>query len=237
MVKNLLLFFFVLYSIAVRAQNADFDIRKESMYLPAPQQTGKFDHSITVAMIYLPKDWLEHSVAGPMVDYKANFALPKGFAINGNFKTLFVATEIRLGPSWNYSLNDHLHAAVGYQFAFNFGILREFGYNNTLILLQHHPSLRVGYDSKNTAVTFQARLDLISDAKLTLDDYGGDNMVNDAFNGYSFGLFFEQRFTRTRSICIGFLTDFDKFHILGWPALNTVQHKYFIPELNIGFKL
>lgn len=237
MLQKILLTYLLLFSITVRAQVKEFDIRERSMYLPAPQKAWKFDHSLSLAQIYLPKDWLEQSVSGPMFEYKANFALPKGFALNGNFNTLFVANETRLGASWNHSFNNRLHLGVGYQVAFDFGILREFGYNNTIQVWQHHPTVRLGYNRKDIAFTVQGKLDFISSAKLSLADYVSNNLTGSMLNGYSAGIFIEQRLTRRNSICFGFIANFDKFNILGWPALNTVSHKYFIPEINIGFKL
>lgn len=237
MAKKLLFIFLLLSGLTANAQIKEFDIREKSMYLPVPQKAGKFDHSITLAQIYLPKQWLELAISGPMVEYKANFALPKGFSIQGNLNTLIVANELRLGAQWSHSFTDHLHFGIGYQVGFEYGFLRQFDYNNTIRVWEHHPMIRVGYSFKKVAFTLQGKIDWMSSAKLSLDDYATSNITGSMFNGYSFGLFIEQRLTRRNSICFGFISNFNKFNILGWPALNTVDHKYFIPEVNIGFKL
>lgn len=237
MLQKILSICFLLSGVTVQAQQQDFDIREHSMYLPAPQRAFKFDHSITLAQVYLPKQWLEQAVSGPMAEYKANFALPGGFALNGNFNTLIIANEWRLGASWNYSLTDHFHFAIAYQVGFEFGFLRQFGYNNTIRVWEQHPMIRLGYNLKNLAFTLQGKIDWMTGARLALADYATSDITGSMFNGYSFGLFLEQRLTRRNSICFGFISNFDKFNILGWPALNTVDHKYFIPEINIGFKL
>jgi len=222
--------------LATQAQVGDFDIRQHSMYLPAPRQAGQYDHSLTLAQIYLPDQWLEQSVSGPMIEYRASFALPGGWSLNGSLKTLLIANDIRLGPSWSCSLTERLHLGLAYQVGFGFGILREFGYNNTMRVWQHHPVLRLGTDFKNIAFTLQGQLDWMMGTRLQLDDYATSNVTGSMFNGYSFGLFIEQRLTKRNSICFGFISGFHKFHILGWPALMIVDHQYFIPEINIGFK-
>lgn len=228
----------LLVSLAADAQkDYEFDIRNQSMFLPAPQRAGKFDHSVTLAQIYLPKDWLEQSISGPMVEYRANYGLSKYFSLTGGFKTLIVANDLRLGLSWNHAFSDHIQFGLGYQLAFDFGFLRTYGYDNTIRMLQHHPCLRIGYNSKELALTLQGKLDLISSARVSLGSYETDNFIRYSFNGYSWGLFVEQRLTRKHSVSFGFIANFDKFNILGWPAFNTIHHKYFIPELNVGFKL
>jgi hypothetical protein len=206
------------------------------MYLPAPQKAWKYDHSLALVQIYLPDQWLEQSLSLPMVEYKANFALPKGLTLNGSFKTLLIANDLRLGTGWNCSLTSNFHLGIAYQIGYEFGILRGFGYNNTIRVWEHHPMLFVGYNFKNVAFTFRAKLDWMLGTKLSLDGYATNNITGSMFNGYSFGLFIEQRLTRKSSISFGFISNLNKFHILGWPALMVVDHQYFIPEVIIGFR-
>ncbi|RYZ45679.1 MAG: hypothetical protein EOP49_24705 [Sphingobacteriales bacterium] len=215
----------------------EFDIRERSMYVPVPQKPGKYDHSLALAQIYLPDQWLEQSISAPMVEYRAKMALPKGFSLDGSLRTLIIANDIRLGPVWNHSLTEHLHVGVGYQIGFEYGFLREFGYNNTIRVWEHHPLARVGYSFQKVALTLQGRIDWMMGTRLGLQDYATSNITGSMFNGYSFGFFVEQRLTRKKSICFGFLANFNKFNILGWPALMNVDHQYFIPEINIGFNL
>lgn len=237
MPRKLLIVFLLFSAIKLPAQVREFDIRERSMYLPAPQRAWKFDHSIALDQIYLPDQWLEQSISAPMVEYKANFALPKGFGINGNLRTLIIANDIRLGLSWHYSIYERLHIGLAYQVGFEYGFLREFGYNNTIRVWEHHPMLRIGYNFKNVAFTLQGKIDWMMGTRLGLNDYATNNITGSMFNGYSFGLFLEQRLTRRNSICFGFISNFNKFNILGWPALMIVDHQYFIPEINIAFKL
>lgn len=233
-----LLFVCLLYALpAYSQQPVTFDIRQKSMYLPAPQRSGKFHHSLSLIQVYLPHQWLEQSVSGPMVAYKANYALPAGLALNGTFRTLLIANVVQLGPSWNYSLTEHVHLGLAYQASFEFGMLKAFGYNNTMRVWQHQPSIRLGYSFRDIAFTLQGRLDWMMGTRLALEDYATSNITGSMFNGYSAGLFIEQRLTRNKAIGFGFLANFNKFNILGWPALMIVDHRYFIPEIAITFKL
>lgn len=236
MLQKLLSTGLLLLAQVTYAQVAEFAIKQRSMFLPAPQKAGKFDHSIALTQIYLPHQWLEQSVSGPMIEYKANYALPAGFALNGNLRTLLIANDIRMGLSWNYSLTEQLHFALAYQVGFEFGILREFGFNNTIQVWEHHPMVRLGFNFKDIAFTLQGKVDWMIKTRLELQDYATNNITGSLFNGYAIGLFIEQRLTKRNAIYFGFISNFNKFHILGWPSLMIVDHQYFIPEVNIGFR-
>lgn len=222
---------------SLRAQTPVFNIRERSVYLPAPQRPGKYDHALSLDQVYLPHQWLEQSLSAPMIGYKARYALPAGFALQADLKTLLIANDARLGASWNYALSEHLYAGLGYQLSFGFGMLKAFGYDNTMQVWQHHPSLSLGYSLSDIAFTLQGRLDWMTHTRLELNDYATTNVTGSMFNGYSAGLFIEQRITRRNSVSFGFIAGFHKFHILGWPALMIVDHHYFIPEVILGFKL
>lgn len=225
-----------LFAQQSNSEKIDFDIKTQSMYLPVPQKAGKFDQSFSVNMIYLPQAWLDAAYSVPMFDYKVNYSLGKGYAINTNIKTLLVANDLRLGFSWNHSMSNNWYVGLGYQVAYNFGALKDFGFDNTLKVLQHHPTVRIGYEHNNRAYTFQGKLDYIGKTSFSLGENSKDNQLN-IVNGFSTGFFMEQRLTQKKSFCIGLIANYDQFHIMAWPAFSVVRQQYFIPEINFGFKL
>jgi hypothetical protein len=214
----------------------DFDIKNQALYLPVPHKAGKYDNSFALAIIYLPTDWLEQSLSIPMFDYKANFAIGKGFTLNAYIKTLIIANDFRLGASWNRAINKNLYFGIGYQLGFNFGLLNSYGFDNTIKVIQHHPIIRLGLEKNNRAYTVLAKLDIIGLKSISAAENETLSVVRSR-NGYSLGFYFEQRIFKQKAFFIGAVANFNQFHILGWPAFNTVKKLYFIPEINFGFDL
>jgi hypothetical protein len=232
-----LLWLFSLCCTQLRAAgDSTFDIRTNTLYLPAPQPFGRFHHAAGLVQVYLPHEWLEQSIVGPMLEYAATFSLPAGFGMAGSVRTLLVANEVRLGPYWNLALSDKFYIGTGIQLGYGFGLLREFGFNNTINVWDHRTHLRVGYTQGNVAVTIQGRMDWLINTRLGLRRYSTESVTGAPFNGYSCGLFVEQRISRQKSVCFGFIANFNKFHILGWPALMIADRQFFIPEINIAFQ-
>src|SRR5206468_4416482 len=114
-------------------------------------QALAFDH------VMVPKDWTLDIINAPMFVYEGKYALPKGFTLQGSVSTLFISTRANLGPFWNYR-KDHYFLGVGYQVAFNFGILNQFGFNTKIIVWEQQPSLTLGYSFAKTAIVFKADL-------------------------------------------------------------------------------
>jgi hypothetical protein len=241
MLKTILILVFLGLSYMCSGQDSlfvvdDYDIKNQAVFLPVAKKTWKFDNSLSLAIFYMPTDWLEQSLSIPMFDYKANLSLGKGFSINTHLKTLVIANDFRLGASWNHAFSKHLHVGVGYQFGYNYGVLNSFGYDNSLHVVQHHPIIRVGFEKNNKAFTLIVKSDIIGRVSLTAAE--DENIATLKYlDGYSLGLFFEQRIFKKKAFFIGAVANFNQFHILGWPAFNTVRKLYFIPEINLGFNL
>jgi hypothetical protein len=213
-----------------------FDLEKNCQFIPATKKTWTYHHGLNTSFLYLPNTWLEETVSAPMIYYRANFYLPYKMAAHADIKTIGVANEIRIGAGYHYTFNKKWHAALGYQLGYNFGFLNNFGYNNDIKVIQHHPFINIGYSNKDFAFTFNAKLDLISKIYYSAGEV--ENTFNSkAINGYTFGLTMEQRIFKNKTFALGFNGNFMQFHILGWPAFNTIRQKFFIPEFTFGFKL
>lgn len=213
-----------------------FDLEKNCQFSPATKKAWTYHHGLNATFLYLPNSWLEQTVSAPMLYYRASFYLPYKMVAHADIKTIGVANEIRIGAGFHHTIHKKWHAALGYQLGYNFGFLNDFGYNNDIKVIQHHPFVNIGYSIKDIAFTFNAKIDLISKIYYSAGDV--ENSFNTkAINGYTFGLMMEQRIFKNKTFALGFNANIMQFHILGWPAFNTIRQKFFIPEFTFGFKL
>ena len=209
-----------------------YDIRTGSFLLPQRLPPGKYSHAIYIQYVIPPKDWTLDVVVAPMFNYTGKYTLPKGFNLQGGISTLIISNRLNAGPLWNYTSNK-FHLGVGYQVAFNLGVLRQFGFNTVLTGWEQQPSITAGYNFGKTAVT--VRGDLYYTTKLSLSEAGNVISNNDPFvNGYSVLTSFEQRLTKNRVMSLGFKINYLRYHIIAWPALPVNQYRYFMPEFQLG---
>lgn len=212
----------------------DFDILEHSIHLPYEFKDWRYKQSLGFSLIYLPKDWLESAYSLPMVYYKSNFFLKKGFAINSDVRTIIAASDIAIGPSWNTKLSNKLFLGVGYQTSFGLGMLYDLGYDNTLTVWGHRPYFKLGYLWHDLTFTLKGGVDFSDKIQF---EAGGTSLSGniESLNGYHVSLFLEQRMFKNKSFSIGYTSNIMKFHILGWPAFSYTKNMYHIPELTALF--
>jgi hypothetical protein len=209
-----------------------FNIRSGSFLLPQRLPKGKYSHAIYILYIVPPKDWTLDAVVAPMFQYSGKYTLDKGFNLQGSLATLIISNRLSAGPFWNYEVNN-FRFGVGYQVAFNFGILNQFGFHTMLTGWEQQPSLTAGYSFGKTAVTLRG--DLYYTNQINFIEAGNVISNNSPFiNGYSVNGSFEQRITKNRVMSLGFKLSYLRYHILAWPALPVNSYRYFVPEFQVG---
>lgn len=212
----------------------EFDILEHSIHLPHTFKTWRYKQALGFSLIYLPKDWLENAFSLPMVYYKSNFTLPKGFMIQADIKSILAASDFALGLSWNKDINSKLFIGAGYQASYGLGMLYDLGYDNTLTVVGHRPYIKLGYLYHD--LTFTTKLGIDFSNKIQFDAGTTSLSGNIEFlNGYNFSIFMEQRMFKNKSFAIGYTSSFAKFHILGWPAFSYTKNMYYIPEFTTLF--
>jgi hypothetical protein len=217
-------------------QSDTFRIKNTSFILPQPVQYKKYTHSMGIQYVIVPKDWSLDNIQAPMFNYNGKYALPKGFNIQGTLSTIIVSNRISAGPFWNYSFNDNFHVGIGYQVAFNYGRLSEFGFNTVLTGWEQQPSLTLGYNFNKSVIT--VRGDLYYTSALYLSEAG--NVIpftNGGTNGYSITGTVEQRLWKNRLFSFGVKLAVLRYHILAWPAFPVNKYRYLVPEFQLGLKL
>lgn len=222
--------------LTLRAQEADttrFDIKDRSFLLPQPLPSGKYSHAIYLLYVVPPKDWTLDAVVAPMFNYTGKYTLPKGFNLQGGVSSLIISNRFNAGPFWNYS-SGRFSMGVGYQVAFNFGVLKQFGFNTILTGWETQPSLAAGYNFGKTALTIRA--DLYNTLDISVSEGGNTISSKESFiNGYSITTSFEQRLTKKRVMSIGFKLNYLRYHIIAWPALPASKYRYVMPEFQVGW--
>ncbi len=222
---------------ATRAQAFQFDSKTGSFWLPSQRSKGTYEHSLSIFYVVVPKAWSLDNVNAPMFNYAGRYSLGKGFNLQGSLATLFVSNRASVGPFWNRSFG-HLHFGVGYQMVFNYGILKEFGFNTVLTGWEQQPSVALGINFPNYAVTIRGEVYYTSSFYLS----EGGNVVsfksfrNGGLNGGSITTTLEQRLWKDRVMSYGVKLAMVRYHIVAWPALPVNTYRYFVPEFQIGIK-
>jgi hypothetical protein len=209
-----------------------YDIERSSFLLPQPLPTGKYYQNVSILYVVVPKDWATTTIKAPMFSYAGKYTLPYGFNLQASLATLFISYRANFGPFWNYSI-DHFHFGAGYQVAFNYGFLNQFGFNTKLSIWEQQPSIAAGYSFKKLAVTLRGDLYWTNSIHET---QGGHTVPygTDFLNGYSVSAALEQRLWANRLMSFVVKLNYLKYHIIAWPAFPVNQYRYVVPEFHLG---
>lgn len=218
-----------------KIQSDSFNIYQASFALPQPQPGGHYTSSISVLYVVTPKDWTLDNVTAPMFSYQAKYSLPKGFNAQAGLTSLIISNRIYLGPYWNYKMDDN-YIGLGWQVAWNYGRLNQFGFATTLTGWEQQPSIAFGHAFAHTAVTVRADL-YWTNALYISEDKNVLSAANGFINGYSFTASFEQKLYKNRAMIIGLKMDYVQYHIIAWPAFPVNGKRYWMPEFQIGLNL
>jgi len=222
-------------STATTASSDTFDIKHATFLMPQELPKWKFSQAISVYYVVPPKDWTLDIVKAPFFNYSCKLALPAAFNLQASFSTILVANRLSVGPFWNYSINN-FHFAAGYQLAFNYGYLSQFGFQTKLFVWEQQPSLTAAYSFGKTAVIIRGDLYYTSSVSTYLG--GTDVSAHEQFlNGYSVTATFDQRLYKNKVMSLGLKINYVRYHIIAWPALPVNSYRYVVPEFQIGLNL
>lgn len=209
-----------------------YDIEHSSFLLPQALPKGKYYQNISLLYVVVPKDWTTATVTAPMISYAGKYTLPYGFNLQASLATLFISYRVLFGPFWNYSM-DRFHFGAGYQAAFNYGFLNQFGFSTKLSIWEQQPSVAAGYSFKKMAVTLRGDLYFTN----SIDETQGGHTVpygTDFMNGFSVSGALEQRLWKNRLMSFVVKLNSLRYHIIAWPAFPVNQYRYIVPEFHFG---
>jgi len=224
-----------LLSFGQKSKVDTFNIHSASFMLPRPLPTGHYSSCISVLYVVTPRDWTDDIITAPMFSYQAKYTLPKGFNLQGGLTSLIISNRINLGPFWNYKINDN-YVGIGWQVAWNYGVLNQFGFATSLTGWEQQPSISFGHMFTHTAVTLRADL-YWTNAFYISEDKHTIPYTNSFINGYSFSASFEQKLYKNRAMTLGLKMDYIQYHIIAWPAFPVNGKRYWVPEFQVGLNL
>jgi hypothetical protein len=213
-----------------------FNIKSASFLLPRALPKWHYYQSISFSYVDIPSAWTLQRINAPMLTYNGKFSLPYGFNMQASLSTIYVSNRLNFGPFWNYSIHNY-HFGIGYQFAYNFGSLNNYGYKTKFSGWEQQPSITVGYSFKKTAIILKGDLYQTNSIDFIEGGHSVPMWNSIGMNGYSISASIEQRLYRNKVISVGIKMNNIRYHFLAWPAFPVNQYRYWVPEFQLGIKL
>ncbi len=220
------------------APPAKYDIKEHTLFLPHVIQSKHFDYGVGMSFAKIPFDWVETAIQAPLFNFHVNYGLPKGFSLSGDFTTLIVSNQLRVGPRWNAELGN-FSFNVGYDAAFMYGFLPWFGFDDNINALFSYPNISFGYNFGSMALSLEGEVFIINRMRTRS---GEENIETGFKRGYIFtgvtvGLYLEQRLTTNHTLTVAFRNNYTKYFYPAWMAFPTFNRYYYLPELYLAFQL
>jgi hypothetical protein len=217
------------------SRQSRFDISSNSIFYPHSFKRGDLKMEVAMSQVKLPFDWLETSVQVPLFHFHANYALTKSFTLDGRVSTLYIANQVTLGPRWHHQMNN-FSFNLGYDIAYAFGFLKVEGFDSSVSTWINYPNASIGFKLNDIAFTLKTELSIVTSNESRQGDLTISKDKN-FFNGYTIGLYMEQRLRKDHVFVIGIKNSVAKYNFMAWPAFSTFNRFYSIPELYLGLVL
>ena len=212
-----------------------FDITMHSMRFPHQFKKWGFQIAAGLSLVKPPMDLLENAIQAPLVNIHMTFGLPWRFSLEGDVTTLIVSNQFALGPRFGYGVKN-FYFNLGWDVAFVYGQLRQFGFDNNAKVWIHYPNISLGYKLKKMAFTLKAEGVMVSGVTMKT----GENEVvhtKNFFNGFTLAFYIEQRLWKDHVFVIGLKDNYEKFYWPTWMLFSTFNRFYNIPELSFTWIL
>ncbi len=213
------------------------DAGTHSFLYPQRMQIGNLKYFAGLGLANLPEDVVESDdlFRAPLFKLHALYGIPKNFLIVGSLNTNIVTWHFSLGAKWNYVF-DKFSFSLGYDVAYLFGGLRQFGFDSSIKGWMNYPNLTVGYKFSRFTVSVKGELVLVTSLTETADDLVVASDLN-TVSGYTFTVAVEQPLWKDHYFLVGLKINWVKFYYPQWAAFSTFDRLFFIPEFTVGFVL
>ena len=223
----------MLSSFQLSAQD-NFVGSKSFMY-PNEIEFGKVKSLFSLTLAKLPEDAVEEvssNILAPLFNYDVLYGLPMGFSGHGNFTTNWVTFHLALGPKWNYRFK-RISFSVGYDVAYVYGRLFNFGFDSEIKGWLNNPNITVGVAFNKFTVSFKVDATLTTSLSQFNDDVEITTDKN-KLSGIAFGTTIEQPLWKDNIISLSFNGNYTRLYYPAWAVFPTWDRFNFIPEIIIG---
>jgi hypothetical protein len=205
------------------------------IYYPGEMLSGTFNKSIGLTMASLPVEYVEEAakIRSPFFDLNLLYALPSGFALDGRITSQLVTNQFVVGGKYYFGLGP-LDLSVGFDVAYWFGFLHQFGYDSEVKGWNNYPNATAGINLGKVKLSFKAEL-LWMTYFQSLNDGIEISTETNLYNGFSYTFAVEQPLWGDNYMLIGLKGSHAKYHYQAWQAFPTFDRMTFVPEIIIGF--
>lgn len=239
-IKYFFLFILILLSMNTNAQEET----KEFNYFIYPQRVepASLKHCLSIYAAKLPEDVVEEAsnwIFAPVFSYGVKFGVSDNFALTGGIKSNFITQHFSLGTRWIHRW-EKFAVSLGYDGAFFFGYLDNFGFKSKINGWFTYPNITIGYQFKKFTLALRTELLILMALNETIDDLKVIHDIGDYigdYDGISLGLYIEQPFWKRAVVVLGMKFTVSRFYYPAWMAFTRFDRPLLIAETVLGFNL
>jgi hypothetical protein len=232
----IILFFILINGKAIgQKEGKPFSIDSSSLRFPFHHKLWGFKIGAGLQMVLPPKDLLENAIQAPLVNIHMNFGMPWKFSLEADVSTIIVSSQVAIGPHLGFNIKN-FGVNIGWDFAFFYGQMKQGGFDNRSYGWIQYPNLSLGYKLKDMAFTLKGEIVYVT----RVSQSSGENTLTrtkDFYNGFTVGLYIEQRLWKNHVFIIGLKDNYEKFFWPTWMLFTTFNRYYHIPELSFTWIL
>jgi len=239
--KKYLTFFFLILLIG---NNYAQEKQKDFNYFIYPQQfeSTHFKHCLSIYAAKLPEDVVEEAsnwIFAPVFAYSVKFGISENFALTSGIKSNIITHHFSLGARWIHRWNKFA-VALGYDGAYFFGYLDNFGFESKINGWFTYPNITIGYQFTGFTLAIRIEALILMSLNETIDDMKINHDIGKyvgKYDGLSLGLYIEQPFWKRAVVVLGMKFTVSRFYYPAWMAFTRFDRPLLIPETVLGFNL
>lgn len=237
-------YFIIFFLIFLIGNSYSQEKQKEFNYFIYPQRVepANIKHNLTIYAAKLPEDVVEEAsnwIFAPLFAYSAKLGISENFSAVGGAKSNIITHHFSLGLRWIHRF-DKLAISLGYDGAYFFGFLENFGFESRINGWFTYPNLTIGYQFTGFTLAIRTEALILMALNETIDDIKVNHDIGDyigKYDGVSVGLYIEQPFWKRTVAVLGMKFTVSRFYYPAWMAFTRFDRPLLIAETVLGFNL